>query len=376
MREESDGRGTIPGFAKLKEKVEKARSFREEVKEYREVAAMKVLSVDDPWEMTLTATRSAFSEEADAFLVLFVGVWSGVERQVALHGWNAWEKVRSLALKSPVLCYDYYLQTRTEEELSKRAEKLLRAVKKEQTETMQRRREQLEKEETSWKEQLAKVERQEESVKRRVDELTAKVEEMKRKVAEEKEASAKVESEQPTLRSLNLEKSTLMGLLPLFEELIPGMTGSRRELEVYFRQRYPKSLLRGLNEILRVVTEKAPNSHGVLRLREALVDKTGVIDLSKEMDVDEEIRAECERLARERKETSSVVDVKAIVGEWERVEKEKRERLFAMVEETEGMTLEKLYEEESLRRMGITREEMMRLASKVLLLDKVGKGNE
>ena len=71
-----------------------------------------------------------------------------------------------------------------------------------------------------------------------------------------------------------------------------------------------------------------------------------------------------------------MVDVKAIVGEWERVEKEKRERLFAMVEETEGMTLEKLYEEESLRRMGITREEMMRLASKVLLLDKVGIGNE
>lgn len=374
VSEERDGRGKIPGFAKLKEKVEKARSFREEVKEYREMAATKVLSVDDPWEMTLTATRSAFSEEADAFLVLFVGDWSGVERQVALHGWNAWEKVRSLALKSPVLCYDYYLQTRTEEELSRRAEKLLRAVKKEQTETMLRRREQLEKEEASWKEQLAKVERQEESVKRRISELTAKVEEMKRKVEEEKETGVKVESEQPTLRSLNLDKKTVMGLLPLFEELIPGMVGSRRELEVYFRQRYPKPLLRGLNEILRVVTEKAPNSHGVLRLREALVDKaTCVIDLSKEMDVDEEIRAECERLVWERKVTPSVVDVKAIVGEWERVEKEKRERLFAMVEETKDMTLEKLYEEESLRKMGITREEMIRLASKALLIDKVGE---
>ena len=31
-----------------------------------------------------------------------------------------------MILKSPVLCYDYFLQTRTEEELSKRAEKLLR----------------------------------------------------------------------------------------------------------------------------------------------------------------------------------------------------------------------------------------------------------
>ena len=57
----------------MKEKVEKACRFRQEVKEYREVAAMKVLGVDDPWEMTLPTTRSGFSEEADAFLVLFVG---------------------------------------------------------------------------------------------------------------------------------------------------------------------------------------------------------------------------------------------------------------------------------------------------------------
>lgn len=56
----------------MKEKVEKARRLREEVKEYREVAAMKVLDAEDPWEMTLPTTRSGFSEEADAFLVLFV----------------------------------------------------------------------------------------------------------------------------------------------------------------------------------------------------------------------------------------------------------------------------------------------------------------
>ena len=60
---------------------------------------------------------------------------------MALNGWNAWKKARAMILKSPVLCYDYFLQTRTEEELSKRAEKLLRAVKKEQTETATRRSE-------------------------------------------------------------------------------------------------------------------------------------------------------------------------------------------------------------------------------------------
>ena len=120
-----------------------------------------------------------------------------------------------------------------------------------------------------------------------------------------------------------------------------------------------------------MVTEKDPERHGVLRLRESLVDKaTGVMDLSKEVDVDEEMRAECERLTRERKQTTPV-DVKAIVGEWERKEKEKREKLFALVEGTEGMTLEKLYEEENLRKMGVTRDEMVRLASKMLILDKV-----
>lgn len=78
MREEGDGRERIPGFAKLKEKVEKARVLREEVKAYREVAARKVLSVDDPWEMSFGTPRGGFSEEADAFLVLFVGEWREV----------------------------------------------------------------------------------------------------------------------------------------------------------------------------------------------------------------------------------------------------------------------------------------------------------
>ena len=87
-----------------------------------------------------------------------------------------------MILKSPVLCYDYFLQTRTEEELSKRAEKLLRAVKKEQTETATRRSEQLAKEEANWKEGLAIVEKQEAAVKRRIEELTKKVEEMKKTV--------------------------------------------------------------------------------------------------------------------------------------------------------------------------------------------------
>lgn len=292
---------------------------------------------------------------------------------MALNGWNAWKKARAMILKSPVLCYDYFLQTRTEEELSKRAEKLLRAVKKEQTETATRRSEQLAKEKANWKEGLAIVEKQEAAVKRRIEELTKKVEEMKKTVDAEKEKEKeKKTNEQQALRGLNLDRSTLIGLLPLLEELVPGMTGSRRELEVYFRQRYPKPLLRGLSEILRVVTEKDPERHGVLRLRESLVDKaTGVMDLSKEVDVDEEMRAECERLARERKQTTPV-DVKAIVGEWERKEKEKREKLFALVEGTEGMTLEKLYEEENLRKVGVTRDEMVRLASKMLILDKVG----
>ena len=236
-----------------------------------------------------------------------------------------------------------------------------------------RRSEQLAKEEANWKEGLAMVEKQEAAVKRRIEELTKKVEEMKKTVDAEKEKEKeKKTNEQQALRGLNLDRSTLIGLLPLLEELVPGMTGSRRELEVYFRQRYPKPLLRGLSEILRVVTEKDPERHGVLRLRESLVDKaTGVMDLSKEVDVDEEMRAECERLARERKQTTPV-DVKAIVGEWERKEKEKREKLFALVDGTEGMTLEKLYEEENLRKVSVTRDEMVRLVSKMLILDKVG----
>ena len=63
--------------------------------------------------------------------------------------------------------------------------------------------------------------------------FTELVEEMKKTVDAEKEKEKeKKTNEQQALRGLTLDRSTLIGLLPLFEELVPGMTGSRRELEV------------------------------------------------------------------------------------------------------------------------------------------------
>lgn len=65
-------RKRIPKFSKIRERVEKGETKREEVKVYRELASWKALSMPNPWEITMSGSHSGFSEEADAFLVLCV----------------------------------------------------------------------------------------------------------------------------------------------------------------------------------------------------------------------------------------------------------------------------------------------------------------
>lgn len=82
-------RKRLPNFAKIRERIEKGQTKREEVKRYRELAAWKILSVSNPWELSLPGNHTGYSEEADVFLVLCVSERRRIEiRLLCLVGIN------------------------------------------------------------------------------------------------------------------------------------------------------------------------------------------------------------------------------------------------------------------------------------------------
>ena len=72
----------LPNFAKIRERIEKGQTKREEVKAYRELAAWKTLNVSNPWEMALPGSHSGYSEEADVFIVLCVSEKKRIESRL------------------------------------------------------------------------------------------------------------------------------------------------------------------------------------------------------------------------------------------------------------------------------------------------------
>lgn len=75
-------RKKLPNFAKIRERIEKGHTKREEVKVYRELAAWKTLSVSNPWEMAIPGSHNGYSEEADVFLVLCVSERRGLNNRL------------------------------------------------------------------------------------------------------------------------------------------------------------------------------------------------------------------------------------------------------------------------------------------------------
>ena len=71
-------RECIPNFQKVKEKIEKSNSRRDDINSYYTAASQRVLSYENPWEPLFTPNKHSFSEEADTFLVICVGTNSSL----------------------------------------------------------------------------------------------------------------------------------------------------------------------------------------------------------------------------------------------------------------------------------------------------------
>ena len=294
-----------------------------------------------------------------------------------LFGWDQWNRVRRAIWMNDSLQFDYFLRTRTDSELNRRVETLMKTIKKERMEWKEKQRilqDHQEKEKRDLEERLKLIEEEEKRLSEGIKEKQKEVEVLRERVNERRKEWMEGESKLEGLRAMQIPKSMLLELLPLLEELYRGMIGNQHEVEVYLHTKVPSLPIRSCKDLLSLVTEKREGMRGVVFLRSSLVNPvTKVIDLSSELDVDDEIKEKCLELSRKRESSECSVDVKRIVGEWERETRERKERLLEMMNEKGDMDREELFSEDTIRRVGGTKEEFLSLVGKVLMMNPVGK---
>ena len=318
---------------------------------------------------------------------------------------------------NPILQFDYYLRTRSDSELSRRVESLLKTAKKEHGErktkqealqkVQKKERARLEKslahaeqEEAHLRNQLALLNTQRTSLIERIkqsqlsavtpspthavvvnrQDKTNRKDKMDRTNVNKQNAPAKVKPQH--LSELDVSLEMLLEMLPLFYELKRGMLGTQHDLELYFRYHIPSLTIRIFRGLAGLVLEKRHHQTDPFFLKSAFIDpETLAVDFSMELDYEEdreifyrrsrELREKEKGLEEETGEALPPVQVKAIVAGWEREENEKRERLLAMMPSSGLISMEQLMSGEMLQAMGASSEEMLAIISRFLHLDSV-----
>ena len=119
------GAGLIPDFDKLARRIEEGERKIAEKAKMADALSSKVKSVDNPWQ-TLSIKYGnnrgkLFTEEEDRFLVCMT-------HHV---GYGAWEELQQEVRAAWAFRFDWWLRTRTAQELGRRVEVLAQLIQKE-----------------------------------------------------------------------------------------------------------------------------------------------------------------------------------------------------------------------------------------------------
>ena len=256
--------------------------------------------------------------------------------------------------------YDMYLRTRSEEELMRRCETLMKALKKERGEQSAKReavKKELEKERATLLKELGNVLTESERLGKALEEArgevaalqaslreakteqqkTAKLAQKQAKLAErqaerqaklaerqaerqakrverqavleqkqaeklaqlEQKQKQKAEAKEMTLRGLQLPEEAVLKLVPLLEQLRRSVRGRLGDVHTYALRLLPDLPRAVVRDAVTLVTLKN-TAKGTVGLRSELVDRErGCVDLSKEMEVSARVREECEKASKE-----------------------------------------------------------------------------
>ena len=274
----------------------------------------------------------------------------------------------------------------------KRAEMLLKSMKREGKQQQQQQQQQQEKEKDQllqWEEEKANLQREYESleeneaklsdemkqVENRIAELQQKVQQAREEQRVEMSLTASASSdalsregrkEKPSLKELDLSAPHLFQLVPFLDTLIAGVTGSLQEIVTYLHFKIPSLSYKQLKVFVSAVTQKKGRSTFVLS--DSLHDKeNNCVKLDDELEIPSEIREKCKELGlAARSSNREMLNAKAWVLEQEALSLSIRRRLVEYVESHSPVQIAQLTSEEALRELHLSASEVRLHAHAVL----------
>lgn len=302
---------------------------------------------------------SLFSSEAD--MIILYGI--------AVYGWGNWSEIRQLLNTYAPLQFDYSIRLKSDLDLQKRAEVLMKAVKKEREELqMKEKMEQksLMKEKQEIMESIKRLERDEQQLK---DQIQLKQNEIERLTNQSKPMEVEEDEEECTaltLASFHLSDEDLLKIIPLCEIFRGGVIANQAELEKYCKQRVnmPK---RQIDHLLVLLVEKEKGIRSKYNLSKRYNNTTeNCIDFSCEIPISEKVREACLEASKEteKKGGLKVTDIKGILNQQDR---ELFDQVMTLFKGKQSIAGKELFSTEVLKQLGISKVELNSIVAKFLV---------
>lgn len=349
------GKLYLNDFEKVTQKMAQQAVYREEVAHYQELATQKVLGAASPLEIDFPFCRStAFSSEVD--LLILMGV--------ACYGWGEWPKIRGLLNQYVPFQFDTSVRLRGDVELCRRAEAVMKSVKKEREEMSTRQNNEKE----SILQELQTLEANQQQIQSEMEEIQIQIQNLQKYVDETREEQF---NHRLRLSDFNLSEEMILQLVPICEMFRGGVIANLAELEKYVRQKLilPRKTLQNL--IAMFVEKRGTRSK--FMLKEMYINKDlQCVDFSCDMEMSPAVRQCCLEQAALTKAADGphVLDVKSIIMQMEKEREAKTDKLVQLVE-GKSIAVGQLMEKEVLEMVGVTEEEMKKLIGKELTVKNV-----
>lgn len=347
-------------FEAIKKRIAQQAVFREDVNHYQEYAIMKLLSTRSPFECEMNGCRSTqYSSEND--MIILYGI--------ALYGWGEWARIRELINTYKPFQFDYNVRLKGDSDLCKRAEVIMRAVKKERDEVNGMRRQLMNEKETLMKE-LKGLETSQSQVIQKLVNSKTQIEELQKQV----DFSHEQQFSHATLGDLQLTEDTMIKLVPVCEMLRGGVYSSGSELERFIRQRVQLPV-KTIHALIGLLTDREKSVRMKYYLKSQFINPLlNCVDFSSEMVMTERMKQACLECAIITNKDGGlrITDLRLLLEELEEKKNEKMEKLISFMKEKGVITASELYSETVLKQIDVTKNEMISMASKCLTVsDKV-----
>lgn len=346
------GKVHLSDFEKVTQKIAQQALYREETTHYQELAIQKVLGVSAPLDLEFPFCRSStFSSEVDLLIVL----------GVACYGWGEWWKIRGLLNKYAPFQFDTSVRLRSDLEISRRAEALMKSIKKEREETSTRQNSEKE----SLLQELQALETSQQQINSEMEGIQTQIQALQKVVDETREEQF---NHRLRLSDFNFSEETILQIVPICEMFRGGVIANFAELEKYVRQKLilPRKTLQNL---LTMFVEKR-GTRSKFMLKEMYINKDlQCVDFSCDMEMSPAVKQCCldQAALTNANDGPHVLDVKSIIGQMEKEQEAKVAKLLQLVEE-ESIAAGQLTAKEVLEMVGVTEEEMKKLIAKELVV--------